>query len=274
MLPSRRVRRTLARGRMASEARAAIADRAAGYIRVSTEEQATTGHGLESQERAIRAFAASQDYALVEVVADPGISGATRPAERPGFSRLLELPEVSVLLVWKFDRLSRDLADAVTTVNDLLGRGVALRSVTEAAIDTTTPLGQMLFAIFAGMAQQERATITERTIGGKKVKASNGGFTGGMTPYGYARDGSGGMVVVEAEADVIRSIFAMRDVGLTLRKIADALNANNVPTKRGGKWAANTVAYILDNPRYRGFVEYLFGGEQHVMQQGQHEAII
>src|SRR4051812_7705125 len=121
MLASRRVARLQAKRQAASEAKAAIAMQAVGYVRVSTEEQATHGHGLESQERAIRAFAESQAYELVEVVADAGVSGATVPALRGGFARVLELAAAkafSVLLVWKFDRLARQIVYAVTAVND------------------------------------------------------------------------------------------------------------------------------------------------------------
>src|SRR5215217_6019457 len=80
-----------------------LATKAVGYIRVSTEEQAATGHGLEIQERAIRSFAESQGYTLVDLVRDAGVSGAKRPEDRPGFQRLLELAEArqfSVLLLW------------------------------------------------------------------------------------------------------------------------------------------------------------------------------
>jgi site-specific DNA recombinase len=97
--------------------------RAVGYIRVSTEEQAAWGHGLDVQERAIRSFAESQAYPLVEIVADPGESGAKAPEHRPGFARILELAKgglFSVLLVWKFDRLARNLLFSVLTVNDLI----------------------------------------------------------------------------------------------------------------------------------------------------------
>ena len=93
MLASKRVARLRKRAGEAVEAKAEIATQAAAYILVSTEEQAQHGQGLENQSQAVRAFAASQGYKLVEVIADPGVSGATRPADRPGFARLLQLAE-------------------------------------------------------------------------------------------------------------------------------------------------------------------------------------
>jgi site-specific DNA recombinase len=89
-----------------------LATQAVGYIRVSTEEQAVNGHVLEVQDRAIRSFAESQGYTLIEVVSDRGVSGAKRPEDRPGFQRVIDLARAqkfSMLLVGKFDRLARNL---------------------------------------------------------------------------------------------------------------------------------------------------------------------
>src|SRR4051794_29521697 len=109
-----------------------LATRAVGYIRVSTEEQATNGHGLDVQHRAIRSFAESQGYTLVDVISDAGVSGAKRPEDRPGFQRILKLADArkfSVLLLWKFDRLARNLLFSVTTVHELKGKyRIVLRS--------------------------------------------------------------------------------------------------------------------------------------------------
>src|SRR5688500_8015336 len=119
---SKRVQRQLARKKSSEESHQLVATKAVGYIRVSTEEQAQHGFGLEAQERAVRAFAESQGYELVDLVSDPGVSGATRPADRHGFSKAVDLAAdraFAVLLVYKFDRLARDIRHAVTTVSEL-----------------------------------------------------------------------------------------------------------------------------------------------------------
>lgn len=279
MSGSKRVKRLKAKMAEQAEVQHVLALKAVGYARVSTEEQATAGYGLEAQEKAIRAFAESQGYELVDLVVDAGVSGATRPEERPGFARVLELAEeraFSVLLVWKFDRLARNLAYAVTTVNGLQERfGVVLRSVTE-PIDTATPMGQTIFAVLAGMAAQERLAITQRTLAGKKEKARKGGFAGGPAPFGYVRDKEGGLQIVPEEAEIVRLIYSLRKQGRTLQEIADTLNAQKVPTRRGGRWYPGTVRYILDNPKYQGYVEYYFrwDGENYVLQEGGHKAIV
>lgn len=277
---SRRVGRLRARNKVQTDARAAIATKAVAYVRVSTEEQAATGHGLETQDKAVRAFAESQGYELVEVASDPGVSGATRPADRPGFGRVLELAAAgafTVLLVYKFDRLAREIRYAVTTVSDLAeSHDVVIRSVTE-PIDTATPMGRTLFAILAGMAENERFAIRDRTAGGRQTKASKGGFAGGRVPYGYERDPDGRLRVVPEQARVVQRIFWERRRKRTLRAIADDLNRERIPSPGGAVWHPFRVSYVVDNPKYRGAIEYLFrwsGVETHVLQPDAHQAII
>lgn len=278
---SQRVGRLKARNKIQTEAKAAAATRAVAYLRVSTDEQAATGHGLETQEQAVRAFALSQAYDLVEVVTDPGVSGATRPAERPGFSRIVELATAGgfdVLLVAKIDRLSRDIRHALTTVSDLAEQHeVAFRSVTESVIDTSNPMGRTFFAIFAGMAENERFVIRDRTAGGRMAKAAKGGFAGGQAPYGYTKDLTGGLKVVPDQARIVQRIYRERRRKRTLQGIADGLNADRIPSPKGGIWRVSTLAKLLDNPKHRGVIEYLFtwnGAETHVLQPGAHEAIV
>lgn len=279
MVESSRVKRLRQKSRVQKQTQEQVAMKAVGYVRVSTEEQVESGHGMESQERAIRSFVESQGYELVDIILDAGVSGAKRPEDREGFRRVLELADqqaFSVMLVWKFDRLARNLTYAVTSVNTLREQyNVVLRSVTE-PIDTSTPMGETIFAVLAGMAAQERRSITERTLAGKREKANQGGFAGGASPLGYKRDKEGGLTIDEDEAEVVRRIYSMRRTGATLQAIADALNQGAVRTKRGGQWYPGTVRYILDNNKYKGYVEYYFTweGEAYVMKSGAHEPII
>jgi site-specific DNA recombinase len=276
---SSRVRRLRALTRTEKEGSESSQKKVVGYTRVSTEEQVLRGYGLEAQERAIRTFAESQDYELIEIIKDPKVSGAKRPEDRPGFKRVLELAKAeafSVLLVWKFDRLARNLVYSVVTVNDLRERfHVVLRSVTE-PIDTSSSMGQMLFAILAGFAEEERRVITRRTISGKKEKARRGRFSGGAIPFGYRKGPTGELSIEPPEGHVVRRIFGLRDGGMSYRDIAETLNNESIASKRGGKWYPATVRYLFDNPKYKGLIEYFFqyDGEQHVLIEAEHEPII
>ena len=89
--------------------------------------------------------------------------------DRPGLAHCLKaLREGDTLVVWKLDRLGRDLRHLVNTVHDLTARGIGLRVIAGqgAAIDTTTPAGKLVFGIFAALAEFERELIAERTRAG------------------------------------------------------------------------------------------------------------
>ncbi len=131
-----------------------------GYARVSTLEQdPALQHDALNAAGAVRVFT---DYA----------SGAT--GQRPELSACLDYVRGGdVLAVWRIDRLGRSVPDLVQIVNALAGRGVAFRSLTE-AIDTTTAGGELVFHVFAAIAQMERRVIAERTRAGLQAAAARG----------------------------------------------------------------------------------------------------
>jgi DNA invertase Pin-like site-specific DNA recombinase len=111
-----------------------------------------------------------------------------RQEDRPGLAACLKaLREGDTLVVWKLDRLGRDLRHLVNVVHDLTGRGVGLKVLTGqgAAIDTTTAAGKLVFGIFAALAEFERALISERTRAGlasARARGRRGGAPFKMTP--------------------------------------------------------------------------------------------
>lgn len=108
--------------------------------------------------------------------------------DRPHLAACLKaLRKGDTLLVWKLDRLGRDLRHLVNTVHDLTDRGVGLKVLTGegAAIDTTTASGKLVFGIFAALAEFERELISERIIAGlaaARARGRNGGRPFKMTP--------------------------------------------------------------------------------------------
>lgn len=107
--------------------------------------------------------------------------------DRPGLASCLKaLREGDVLVVWKLDRLGRDLKHLVNTVHDLTARGIGLRVLTGqgANIDTTTASGKLVFGIFAALAEFERELIRERTLAGlqaARVRGRKGGRKFGLS---------------------------------------------------------------------------------------------
>jgi DNA invertase Pin-like site-specific DNA recombinase len=111
-----------------------------------------------------------------------------RRDDRPGLASCLKaLREGDTLVVWKLDRLGRNLHHLVTTVHELTARGVGLKVLTGqgAAVDTTTPTGKLVFGIFAALAEFERELISERTVAGlasARARGRRGGRPYKMTP--------------------------------------------------------------------------------------------
>lgn len=138
-----------------------------GYARVSTIEQ---NPALQID--------ALQAAGAVRIFTDHA-SGAT--TARPALNAALDfLRDGDVLAVWRIDRLGRSVADLVSLVGDLEARGVQFRSLTE-AIDTTTPGGELVFHIFAALAQMERRLISERTRAGLSAARARGRVGGRPT---------------------------------------------------------------------------------------------
>lgn len=142
-----------------------------GYARVSTTDQ-----NPDLQLDALKAAGA------VRVFTDKA-SGSSM--ERPQLQKCLRyLNPGDVLVVWRIDRLGRSLIDLVSVVSDLAERKIQFRSLTE-AIDTTTPGGELVFHIFAALAQMEKRLISERTKAGlaaAKERGRVGGRPTVMTP--------------------------------------------------------------------------------------------
>jgi DNA invertase Pin-like site-specific DNA recombinase len=138
-----------------------------GYARVSTEDQ-----HLDAQIGALKTAGAERIWS-------EKISGSK--SKRPELDKLLEhLREGDVVVVTKYDRLSRSLQDLLTLVETIRGKGAGFRSLAE-DIDTTTPAGRLVFHVFASIAQFERERISERTREGLAAARSRGKI-GGRPP--------------------------------------------------------------------------------------------
>jgi DNA invertase Pin-like site-specific DNA recombinase len=101
------------------------------------------------------------------------VSGAR--SKRPGLDACLDILEPGdILLVWRLNRLGRSMPHPVTLIQELLGKGVAFRSLRDGAIDTTSASGELIFHIFSALAQFERRLIQERTKAGLSAARARG----------------------------------------------------------------------------------------------------
>ena len=200
--------------------------KAIGYIRVSTQEQAQSGLGLEAQAVAIRAEATRRGWDL-EIIADEGESGSK--IDRPGLliaKDALARGEAQALIVARQDRLMRSSLGWAQIVSQSKDQKWSLICL-DINLDTASPMGECMGSILAAVAQFELESIRKRTKDALAVKKSQG--------YRLGRPAT---MPEETRA----RINALRNSGVTLQGVADTLNTEGIPTARGGsKWYASTV---------------------------------
>jgi len=203
-----------------------------GYVRVSTEEQSASGLGLKAQRSAIKSEAERRGWVLVDIYEDRAASGKSlkgRPALTEALAQI-ERGEAEGLVVAKLDRLSRSLLDFAALMETSRKRGWSMVAL-DLGIDTTTPNGELLANVMSSFAQFERRLIGQRTKDALAVKRAEGVRLGRP---------------VAVSDDVTQTMAVMRSRGLSLRAIAEELNASDVPTVGGGKkWHASTVQAVL-----------------------------
>lgn len=248
--------------------------KAVAYMRVSTDGQ--TGDdkfGLDSQRENILEYCKKNDIEIVDWFIDEDVSGAAEV--KPGLDAIIAgaatNPPVEMVITAKTDRVSRDVAYYYAYKIRLQQVGMKIVSIVE-DFGQAGVLAPMMEAITVAMAQVERGVIAARTSGGRSVKASRGGYSGGRTPYGYVADKNiKGMVIVPEQAEAVRLMFDMKRSGSTFKEIVDTLNSKGYTNKSGGKWAISSVQTILNNEKtYQGF--YKYGNGDWV--EGAHEAIL
>lgn len=216
---------------------------AIGYIRVSTEGQATDGVSLDAQRAKIEAWSLLNDYELAAVHVDAGISGKGM-ANRPGLQAALsECKKGSALVVYAMSRMSRSTKDTIEISDRLSKAGADLVSLTE-KIDTTTANGKLFFTLNAALNEHARNVISENTATAMRYKKSKGELVGAV-PYGYRCDDGVNLIPDEKEQEAITLIKDLNAKGLSLRNIATRLEAKGyIP--RGKAWYAKTISNILN----------------------------
>ena len=269
--------------------------RAAIYCRVSTKEQAEEGYSIDEQERLLRNLCEKEDYIVVDVYSDRGVS-AKNIDGRPEFRRLLQdirEDKIDILLAWKLTRVSRKLKDVLDIVDLLEEYKVQVRFLAE-QVDTSTQLGKLQLQMMGMIAEYERETIASNVRLGMIAKAKQGGFLGGQV-LGYDSVKTvdenqrtvSKLVVNEKEAKLVREIFRLYIEGKGYKAIVTALNnsGKGYKTKRGTPLSVGTIQGVLKNPLYMGMIQFdkysnysknrkRVINPNMVLTKGQHEPII
>ncbi|TSC58546.1 MAG: cassette chromosome recombinase B [Candidatus Peregrinibacteria bacterium Greene0416_19] len=243
--------------------------RVAFYMRVSTAEQELEGFSPEFQldqltqhvkRKEYKGWYTKPEWSFFEVGSGGKIEGRAKLAK---LMELVKDGEVDLVLVWKIDRLSRDLSDLLYLFETMDKNGVGFASMKE-DLDFTGAIGKLIFQIFGALAEFERENIRMRTEEGRKASAKAGNYTGGTIPYGYIdvpNPGGKGkkLRLVESEAKIVKQIFEWfvyedknaQWIAKELNRIGSPKGKANRRTK-GTEWKEFTVRSMLAYEEYRG----------------------
>lgn len=232
--------------------------RTLGYLRVSTDRQAEQGLGLEVQRAAIEDWSRSQRRRLVGITSDEGISGAAELVDRAGLASALGRlanGEAEELVVYRIDRLARDLILQEWLRSEVVRMGCELRSVSPTEDqylreDPDDPTGQLVRRILGAVAEYERAMIRLRMRAGLERKRAGGGYVGGRPPYGWAAH-RGALVPVEDEQHVLDRARRLRSRGASWRDVVAELEAAGARTRKGTPWSPTGISRAVETANTR-----------------------
>lgn len=217
------------------------APRLIAYLRVSTADQAENGQSLAVQQKQIEGWAQMTGQQVTEVVVEAGVSGGKEFAKRPQGAQLWRrLARGDTLVVWKLDRLSRDLLDCLTICREFQKRGVKLYLLDISPSDPMTGNGisQVVLSLLGAFAQFERGRISERIREAKAERRARGEFLGGTPPFGWTYQ-EGRLLPVPQEQQALRHMRELAADGKSSRAISAELK------RQGFRLSHVTVNKIL-----------------------------
>ena len=269
------------------------------YIRVSTAMQ-VDGYSLEAQNDRLTKYAEFQGMEVVKVYCDAGKSGKNITG-RPEFTQMLQdvadgKDDVNYILVFKLSRFGRNAADVLNSLQYIQDFGVNLICV-EDGIDSSKDSGKLTITVLSAVAEIERENILVQTMEGRKQKAREGKWNGGIAPFGYELDSKNSTLIINPEeAELVKIIYqkyVYEDMGLDT--IANFLNERGYKKKKIRKceldyFTRGMIKNILDNPVYVGKIAYgknvtekvkgtrdeyrRVKSDEYLLADGIHEAII
>ncbi len=217
------------------------------YARQSIERQDSVS--IDAQIEQCRHFTSGD----TKIYTDAGYSG--KNTNRPEFERMLRdiaRGEITAVVSYRLDRVSRNLMDFAGLLRTFEQHGVQYISATE-QFDTSTPMGRAMIYIVMVFAQLERETIATRILDNYRFRATKGLFMGGNTPFGYAShrtcvDGKQISVLEPNEQKgVLRRIFDCASSNESLYRICHDLNREGILTTKGSTWTNNALKRVLQN---------------------------
>ena len=235
------------------------AKKAVVYARFSSDNQ--RDESIDAQLRAINEYADKNNIKIVNQFIDRAKSATSD--KRPEFQNMIKFCEadttgISMVIVHKLDRFSRDKYDSAMYKQKLKVKGIRVVSVLE-NLDNS-PESLILESVIEGMAQYYSANLAREVAKGQKENALKALHNGGDAPLGYDVAHDKTYIVNEEEAQAVKIIFDRYVQGYSYSKIIDELNNLGYKTKRGNKFGKNSLHGILNNEKYTGV--YVFNKTQ------------
>jgi len=227
------------------------------YIRVSTQYQVDRASLPVQREELINYARYALGIEAYEVFEDAGYSA--KNTDRPAYQQMMarvRTGEFSHVLVWKIDRISRNLLDFAAMYKELKELGVIFVSKNE-QFDTSSAMGEAMLKIILVFAELERNMTSERVSAVMVSRANSGKWNGGKIPFGYDYDKqTKEFSINSSEAAVIRTVYDLYETHWSLVTVAKILNEKGILPRSGKPWNPTTVRTMLVNPFYVGIYRY------------------
>jgi site-specific DNA recombinase len=230
-----------------------IKPKAAIYARVSSNEQAKDGYGLEDQIEKCKAAIIMKDLVLYKIyVNEKGISGTTEVDQRKELKELFDDAKkgyFSFVIFRSLDRIGRETRIILNILKDFQDLGIAYFSCLE-QLDSSTVIGRMMINQIASFAQFDKEMNRERMGYGLKIVLEKYGERGGPLPYGYKRSTLKKGKYIEInfdEANIVKIVFEERIKQKSYERIAQYLNKEGYKPRKAKKWTGICISKIISH---------------------------
>ena len=244
------------------------------YTRVSTGYQIDKD-SLPFQKKELTAYCKHILHAEnTELFQDAGKSG--KNTDRPAFLRMMKkirAGEVSHVVVYKIDRISRNLIDFSMMYDEFKKYRVTFISLNE-QFDTSTAIGEAVLKIILVFAELERKLTSERVTGVMIDRAMSGKWNGARMPYGWKWNAETEFPEHDpVESERARTLYRVYDETHSTAKVRDYCYEHDIQTKRGGKWTTSTILNFLKNPMNKGDYRYNYRGSARGQKKPDNEVV-
>ena len=217
-----------------------------GYIRVSTEYQKLKENSINNQIKSINDYCNNNDYELVEIFEDNGVSGMN--SDRSGLNQLFDKvknEKIDMVIVYSLSRLGRKLKDVIHFVELLDKHNVRFNSLKE-NFNSNDIVGKLMFNILGSINEFEVNLLSQRISDVKQYKKSVREVYSGKICFGLKRNGKK-LIDNDTEMKTLKLIHKLRNDKMSYFKISDYLNERNILSKENKQWYGNSVRSVYLN---------------------------